>query len=34
MELSAWNADDPLELLMQLERWGIIEKRMSLDEED
>lgn len=33
-EISAWNAADSLELLMQLERWGIIENRMSLDDED
>jgi hypothetical protein len=33
-EISAWNAKDPLELLMQLERWGIIENRMTLDDED
>jgi hypothetical protein len=33
-EISAWNADDPLKLLIQLEKWGIIENRLSLDEED
>lgn len=33
-EISAWNAEDPLELLMQLERWGIIEKRLDLDDEE
>jgi len=33
-EISAWNAADPLELLMQLERWGIIQNRMSLGDED
>ncbi|KAL1792842.1 hypothetical protein ACET3X_009349 [Alternaria dauci] len=33
-EISAWSAEDPLELLMQLERWGLIENRMSLDDED
>jgi hypothetical protein len=33
-EISAWNADDPLELLMQLEKWGIIENRLSLEEDD
>lgn len=33
-EISAWNGEDPLELLIQLERWGIIEKRLSLDDDD
>jgi hypothetical protein len=33
-EISAWNAEDLLELLIQLEKWGIIEKRLSLDDED
>ena len=33
-EISAWNAEDPLELLIQLEKWGIIESRLSLDDED
>ncbi|KAF1832120.1 hypothetical protein BDW02DRAFT_571365, partial [Decorospora gaudefroyi] len=32
-EISAWNAEDPLELLIQLEKWGIIEKRLSLDDD-
>jgi hypothetical protein len=31
-EISAWNAEDPLELLIQLEKWGIIEKRLSVDD--
>ncbi|KAF2257080.1 hypothetical protein BU26DRAFT_446332, partial [Trematosphaeria pertusa] len=29
-EISAWNGEDPLELLIQLERWGIIEKRLNI----
>lgn len=33
-EISMWNAEDPLELLMQLEKWGIVEKRLSDDDED
>ncbi|KAF2036091.1 hypothetical protein EK21DRAFT_83805 [Setomelanomma holmii] len=33
-EISAWNGEDPLELLIQLERWGIIEKRLSLEDDD
>ena len=33
-EISTWNAVDPLELLIQLEKWGIIEKRLSVDDED
>jgi hypothetical protein len=33
-EISAWNAEDPLELLTQLEKWGIIENQLSLDEDE
>jgi hypothetical protein len=33
-EISAWNGEDPLELLFELERWGIIEQRMNIDEAD
>jgi hypothetical protein len=33
-EISAWNAEDPLELLIQLEKWGIIENRLSLHDDD
>ena len=33
-EISVWNGEDPLELLLQLERWGIIEKRLDIDEEE
>ncbi|KAE8845967.1 hypothetical protein HRS9139_00534 [Pyrenophora teres f. teres] len=33
-EISAWNVKDPLELLIQLEKWGIIEPRLNLDEEE
>ncbi|KAH7090244.1 hypothetical protein FB567DRAFT_438099 [Paraphoma chrysanthemicola] len=33
-EISAWNGEDPLELLIQLERWGILEKRLSLEDEE
>ncbi|KAH7116782.1 hypothetical protein B0J11DRAFT_100786 [Dendryphion nanum] len=33
-EVSAWNAEDPLELLLQLERWGIIEKGLDIDDDD
>ncbi|KAH7392616.1 hypothetical protein BKA66DRAFT_524872 [Pyrenochaeta sp. MPI-SDFR-AT-0127] len=33
-EISAWNGEDPLELLIQLERWGIIENRLGVDDED
>ncbi|KAF2116825.1 hypothetical protein BDV96DRAFT_462477, partial [Lophiotrema nucula] len=28
-EISIWNGEDPLELLLQLEKWGIIEKRLT-----
>ena len=30
-EISAWNGEDPLELHIQLEKWGIIESRLDLD---
>lgn len=33
-EISAWNGEDPLELLLQLERWGIIEKRLDIDDDE
>jgi hypothetical protein len=33
-EISAWNGEDPLELLIQLERWGIIEKRFTIEDDD
>jgi hypothetical protein len=33
-EISAWNGEDPLELLIQLERWGLIEQRLSVEEEE
>lgn len=33
-EISAWNGEDPLELLIELERWGIIERRLSLDDDE
>ncbi|KAF2791413.1 hypothetical protein K505DRAFT_309557 [Melanomma pulvis-pyrius CBS 109.77] len=33
-EISAWNGEDPLELLIQLERWGIIEKKLNIDDDD
>ncbi|OAG05123.1 uncharacterized protein CC84DRAFT_1197040 [Paraphaeosphaeria sporulosa] len=33
-EISAWNCEDPLELLIQLERWGIIEKKLDLEDDD
>ncbi|KAJ4368905.1 hypothetical protein N0V83_005987 [Neocucurbitaria cava] len=33
-EVSAWNGEDPLELVLQLEKWGIIEKRLDVDDED
>jgi hypothetical protein len=33
-EISAWNSEDPLELLIELERWGIIEKRLGIDDDD
>ncbi|KNG50145.1 hypothetical protein DDE82_005492 [Stemphylium lycopersici] len=33
-EISAWNADDPLELLGELEKWGLIVNRLNLDDED
>ncbi|CAO2651074.1 Nn.00g093710.m01.CDS01 [Neocucurbitaria sp. VM-36] len=33
-EISAWNGEDPLELVLQLEKWGIIEKRLDVDDED
>jgi hypothetical protein len=33
-EISIWNGEDPLELLIQLERWGIIEKKLSIDDDD
>ncbi|KAF2748964.1 hypothetical protein M011DRAFT_466095 [Sporormia fimetaria CBS 119925] len=33
-EISAWNAEDPLELLLQLERWGVIEKKLDIEEDE
>jgi hypothetical protein len=33
-EISAWNAEDPLELLLQLEKWGVIEKKLDIDDEE
>lgn len=33
-EISAWNGEDPLELLIELERWGVIEKKLNIDFED
>ncbi|KAF2446911.1 hypothetical protein P171DRAFT_429857 [Karstenula rhodostoma CBS 690.94] len=33
-EISAWNGEDPLELLIQLEKWGIIEKRLNLEDDE
>lgn len=30
-EISAWNGQDSLELLIELERWGIVEKRLDVD---
>ncbi|KAF2017191.1 hypothetical protein BU24DRAFT_448924 [Aaosphaeria arxii CBS 175.79] len=33
-EISVWNAEDSLELLLQLEKWGIIEKRLDIDDDD
>ncbi|KAF2741205.1 hypothetical protein EJ04DRAFT_507609 [Polyplosphaeria fusca] len=32
-EISVWNGEDPLELLLQLERCGIIEKRLTDDDD-
>jgi hypothetical protein len=33
-EISAWNGEDPLELLIELERWGIIEQRLNLEDDE
>lgn len=33
-EISAWNGEDPLELVIQLERWGIIEDRLGVEDDD
>ncbi|KAJ4297767.1 hypothetical protein N0V90_005662 [Kalmusia sp. IMI 367209] len=33
-EISAWNSEDPFELLLQLERWGLIEKRLNIDDDE
>lgn len=33
-EISAWNGEDPLELLIQLERWGLVEKRLGIEDEE
>ncbi|KAI8934790.1 hypothetical protein NX059_008475 [Plenodomus lindquistii] len=32
-EISAWDSRDPLELLIELETWGIVEKRLTLGSE-
>jgi hypothetical protein len=33
-EISAWNGEDPLELLIELERWRIIEQRLIIKDDD
>lgn len=33
-EISAWNGEDPLDLLIQLEKWGIIEKKLNIDDDE
>jgi hypothetical protein len=33
-EISAWNGEDSLELLMDLERWGIVEQRLNLEDDE
>lgn len=33
-EISAWNGEDPLALLIQLEKWGIIEKRLNIEDDE
>jgi hypothetical protein len=33
-EISVWNGEDPLELLIQLERWGFIERKLNIDDDD
>jgi hypothetical protein len=33
-EISAWNGEDPLELLIQLEKWGIIEKKLNIEDDE
>lgn len=33
-EISAWNGEEPLELLIQLEKWGIIEQRLNIDDDE
>jgi hypothetical protein len=33
-EISAWNGEDSLELLIELERWGIIEQRLNPEDDE
>ncbi|KAF2712552.1 hypothetical protein K504DRAFT_464641 [Pleomassaria siparia CBS 279.74] len=33
-EISVWNGEDPLELLIRLEKWGIVERRLFVDEDE
>jgi hypothetical protein len=33
-EISAWNGEDPLELLIQLEKWRIIERKLDIDDDE
>lgn len=33
-EISAWNGEDPLELLLHLEKWGVIEKKLDIDDDE
>jgi len=33
-EISVWSGEDPLDLLVHLERWGIIEKRFDIEEDN
>jgi hypothetical protein len=33
-EISAWNSEDPLELLLQLEKWGILEKKLNVEDDN
>ena len=33
-EISAWNGDDPLDLVIELEKWGIVEKKLSIEDDE
>lgn len=33
-EISAWNGEDPLDLVIELEKWGLVEKKLSIGDDE